>query len=748
MPDQHLDRHVAACCRHVRLGLRLRAALALTTGALSTPLLAAESPAASPVLEEIVVTAAKRSESLQDVPLSVTAISSQMIERAGIVTFLDYATKVPNLTFASGHGISDARSIALRGIQGSNTTGFYIDDMPVPTTLDPRVIDLERIEVLRGPQGSLYGARSMGGTVRLITQAPDTSAFAAKVRTIGSQVDGGGSGYQVDASVNIPIAADRAAVRLTAFGGNDPSFIERSFPNPSDPTSRKTVDVGRKNFHGGMASLLWNVTDNLTIRPMLLTERSTLNGWPLADVTASNLTQARPFDISETVEDEWTYGGVTASYATPIGDVISSTSWFSRRTFEDEDYSEQLAGILGTPLMPANFPTWQPRHSFVEELRFASRFGGPLQLVTGVFIQRSTRNYNQYSSIAGLDESVGGALGTDLVFEEWDQSKNRESAAFGELTYQLTPEWSTTLGLRYSKIKNSFDDTLGGIAAGGLTGGRGTQTESSTTPKIALKYEPTADATYYALASQGFRPGNAQTPPPPTFCGSDYAATGIDPDQISQYDSDSLWNYEVGAKTRLFDRRVTLNAAAYWIDWADLQQTVLFSCGYGYTANAGGARSRGAELELALSPMDGLTLAAGVGYTDAEITASAPLAGARKGEPVQQIAPWTAAVSADYSFPIAGEWRGILHADSSYADHSFSANNNAANPRLRRPYDISNLRFGASTDSLEIVGFVNNIGNTHANLGDNQSQAAELPGRPRILVNPPRTFGVSLTKRW
>src|SRR5579872_476826 len=646
-------------------------ASAVVAFAMAAPGTAAADVPAAPAaqgaeLEEIVVTATKRTESLQQVPLSITAITAQTIERAGIVDFLDYAVKVPNLTFASGHGIVDATNIAIRGIQGGNTTGFYIDEMPVPTTLDPRVIDLERIEVLRGPQGSLYGARSMGGTVRLITQPPDPSAFAGKLHTSGSRVDGGGGGYQVDASLNIPLWADRAAVRLTGFGGNDPSFINRSFPDPNNPATLDTVKTARKDFAGGMVSVLWKVSDSLTVRPMLLTEYSKLNGWPLADYTASTLAQVRPFDIAEKAQDKWTYGGLSVAYSTPVGDVTSATSWLSRQNYENEDYSQQLAAILGTALQPATFPTWQPSHTFVEELRFSSQFKGPVQLIAGVFLERSKDNYNQYSNVPGLDASAGGAFGTDLVFAESHVNSTRESAAFGELTYEFAPHWSTTLGMRYSRTEESFNDALSGIAAGGLSGGTGAQSEHRTTPKLAIKYEPGPDSTYYALASSGFRPGNAQIPPPPNFCASDYASSGLSAEQLRQYKSDSLWNYEIGAKNRLLDRRVSLNAAAFWIRWSDLQQTVLFSCGYPYVANAGAARSRGAELEIAISPHEGLTVSTGIGYTDATITKSSSIAPARVGQPVQQVAPWTISSSVDYSFPLSAQWRGIAHADNSF----------------------------------------------------------------------------------
>ncbi len=699
-------------------------------------------------LQEIVVTATKRAESLQDVPLSITALSGQSMERAGIVDFLDYAVKVPNLTFSSGHGIVDATSIAIRGIQGGGTTGFYIDDMPVPSTLDPRVIDLERIEVLRGPQGTLYGARSMGGTVRMITQAPDLTTFSGKLHTTGSRVEAGGGGFQVDGSVNIPLLVDRLAVRLTGFGGNDGSFINRSFPDPKNPATLDTVKTARKDFAGGMVSLLWKISDQLTVRPMLIEQYTSMNGWPLSDNSAGTLEQLRPFDIAEAVEDKWTYGGVTVSYTTPVGEVTSATSWFSRQDYESEDFSQQLSAIFATPLIPVALPTWQPTHTFVEELRFSSQFSGPVQLVTGIFLQHQQQNYDQYKNVPGLDASSGGTLGTDLVFQESNPTTQRESAAFGELTYQFAAHWFVTAGLRYSRIKEDSNDVVGGLAASGQTGGPGMQSEHRTTPKVALKYEPSSDSTYYALASSGFRPGNSQLAPPPSFCAADYASSGLSPNQLTQYKADSLWNYEIGSKNRLFDRRVSLNTALFWINWDSLQQTVLLSCGFPYVTNAGAARSRGGELELAFSLAEGLTFSTGVGYTDATITKSSPLTQARVGEPVQQIAPWTVSSDLDYTFALTKRWRGIAHLDNSYVDHSFSANNDPLHPRLRPSYDIANVRLGAGNDGYEIMAFVNNVSNTHANLGDNQSQAAELAGRPRILVNPPRTYGLSLTVRW
>jgi iron complex outermembrane receptor protein len=730
----------------------LTRAICVALGVLALPpasIAAEKSPSVSGSLEEVTVSATKREESVHDVPLSITAISADTLERAGVTTFLDYAAKVPAVTFSSGHGLVEGRQIAIRGIQGTNTTGFYIDDMPIDPTIDPRVVDLSRLEVLRGPQGTLYGARSMGGTIRLITEAPDTRDFSARVHGSGSQVqDGGGSGYQLDATINAPLITDHLALRITGYGGDDGSFISRSFPSTPGGSAITTLSVGRNTFAGGTASLFWKVTDDFSVRSTILTQVSSQNGFPLADSTANTMAQARPFDTPELLQDKWTYGGVTIKYVTAVGDITSSSGWFSRTSHEVEDTAQVLSAILGTPLLPTADNTWQPRHSFVEELRFVSRFTGSTQLVAGVFIQRGKSNYNQYWSTPGLNAAFGGALGSDLVYIDWHPTKTRESAGFGELTYKFSDRWSAIFGLRYSKIDSDTQVVQGGPGAGGFPGGASSSSENSTTPKIEIKYEVSADTNFYLLASKGFRPGAPQIPPPPTICASDYANLNITPEALASYKSDSLWNYEIGAKTRALDRRLTINAAAYWIEWKDLQQNLLLTCGYSYTSNVGAARSRGGELEVQAVPIDGLTLSAGIGYTNAEITQASALLPTPVGAPVQQVAPWTVALSADYSFPLTADLRGVVRADNGYTDHSFSASNDVANPRLRPSYDVANLRFGVRAGRWDVMAFVSNLANTHANLGDNESQGAELPGRPRILVNPPRTLGIEGTMRW
>ena len=710
------------------------------------PSYSADEPATA--LQEIVVTSTKREENLQQVPLSVTAISAETIQEAGIRDFGDYARIVPNLTYSAGFGVIAGRTMAIRGVQGLNTTGFYIDDMPVPATLDPLVLDIDRIEVLRGPQGTLYGARSMGGTVRLITEAPDLNEFSARVHGLGSKVYDGGRGYQADTTVNLPVIDNTLAVRINGFIGNTGSFIDRVYPSASNPAVNVSTLTGRNDFNGGSLSILWKPLDDLTIRPFVMTQASYLNGWPLSDVYAGSLIQNRHFDIEENAGDHWTYAGVTINWGLPLGDITSSTGYFNRHAYEIEDVSEWLASASGLGLIASSVWSGSSVHEFVEETRFSSKFPGPVQLIIGVYVNRTGSNYPQYEYAPGINAASGGAFGTDLVYGSEAPGNDDENAIFGEFTYKFAPGWSAILGARESHITTSEYVPWTGILVAGVPGGGGSTTANSFTPKFSLKYAPNDDIEYYATAAKGFRPGNGQVAPPPTFCGADYTSTGLTPAALSMYGADSLWSYELGTKTQWLEHRLTVNAAAYQINWSELQQQSRFACGFTFLVNAGAARSRGGEIEVAALAAPGLQFTLGVGYEDAVITASSPQLETTVGSPVQQVAPWTVSSSVEYTHHLVGNWEGLGRIDYSYTDHSFSANEDPANPRLRQSYSLTNVRIGGKDRQYEIDGFINNLFNVHANLSDDASEAGEDPGRPRILVNPPRTFGLEGTVRF
>lgn len=700
----------------------------------------------SATLQEVVVTATRRAESAQAVPMSITALSAKKLETAHVETFQDYARLVPNLSYASGLGVFD-RPIAIRGIYGSGTTAIYLDDMPIGF-VDPRVVDLDRIEVLRGPQGTLFGSDSMGGAIRLITVAPDTAGFSGNASAEGSTLQAGTSGYQVSGTTNIPLIEDKAAARLTLYNGEDGSFINREWPDLSNPAVLDHKKVAGNEFTGVYLSGLVKVTPDLTIRVTGLGQQTLANGFPLSDYNPGTLTQLRLFDIPETARNRWGIVGLTVTYDAPIGTLTSSTSYFNGKTVQSEETSDYIALVFGTPPVPASSLVWNPDHTFTQELRFVSKLSGPLQFIGGLYFHEDGSDFVQYINPTGLNAASGGALGTDLIVLYDSVTDSKESAAYGELTYHLSKAWSVTGGLRYSRLQENTFVTETGIVAAGSPNFYGTQKQNVLTRKFDIQYQPTDDLNLYALASQGFRPGSPQEAPPEYFCGADYAAAGLTPADLSTYKSDSIWNYEVGEKSTFLDRRLRVDSAVYWLDWKGIQQYAGFQCGYDFTVNAGAARSRGAELELDAVPIDNLNVSLGLGFINAKITATSPEAFTRVGEPVQNTAPWTASLGADYSFPLAGRFQGFAHADYSYTDHSFSATNSQAQPRLREPYQLVDLRTGVTNGSWDLALFVNNLFNVHANLGDFRAESAELPGRIRWLINPPRKIGLQAVYRW
>lgn len=701
-------------------------------------------------LEEVVVTAQKRTQSVQEVPMSISVLSAETIEIAGLTNFNQYAKMIPNLTFSysSGQGVTTSRAISIRGIQGAGTTGFYVDDIPLVAGVDPYSLDLARVEVLRGPQGTLYGARSMGGTMRLITREPQVSSTNVSALAQMSTIEDGGNGYQLNGNANVGIG-DSVAMRVSGFTLTSGGFIDRRFPDSQNSSEFRTVEnVAEQDIVGGSVSFLWKASDNFTVRPLFMYQKSERNGLPLGDIDAGNKTQQRLFDIPEKANDEWMLSGLSMTWHTPFGDIVSASSYFDRDVAELEECSDWTADILGySPAIATAIPVESPQRQFVQELRFASKFAGDLQLVTGLYYSDGKQGFESNWIVPGIDEANGGVFGTDLAYLTDNPRYSREKAAFGELTYSFAEQWEGTIGVRYSDSWQRVTRASDGIFNGGASYFEMESSESSVTPKAVLAFKPGDSQTYYALASKGFRPGGPNSPLP--GCDADLAALGLTPENASSFKSDSLWNYEVGAKLENSNGRLSVRGALFYIDWNDtIQEVRLPTCGFTFRGNVGSARSQGGELEIVAAPIDGLALTAGIGYTDAKITGSAPGVAAQPGDPVQQVAPWTGTASGQYEFPLTTGLNGLIRADLSYTDRSFSASVDQFNPRVREAYELANLRLGVVGETWQALAFVENLTNERPNLADNQSQAAELDGRPRIMTTPPRTYGIEVRYRF
>jgi outer membrane receptor protein involved in Fe transport len=561
-------------------------------------------------------------------------------------------------------------------------------------------------------------------------------------------------------------------------------------------------NVAAIDTYGGSASLTIKAGDAVTITPRIMMQRADYNGLPLGDFNATpengigfpapsgpynlpsplnttDFNQARFFDVPEGGSDWWDLYSLTVHWNTGVGELVSSTSYFDRTVNETEDESEFVwaaitAGACGPP------PCLNPPHpgpiqeikdyqSFVQEIRFASALSGPLQFVVGAFYSDfhgriPFASLYPPATVPELDNTLtGGAPNNssgipNLVFAQDYNTDIQEPAVFGELYYNITPALKATAGLRWYQVKATSHGYEEGLATGTfdtVIGPEATTKQSGTNPKFELDYQFTPDQMVYGLASKGFRPGGVVPIVPPGTAGTPNdcvaALAAVNPSLKIQdtrsYQSDSLWNYELGAKTAWLDHRIILNAAAFDIRWSNIQQQILLGCGFQFISNAGAAESKGGELDLRARATDHLDVSLGVGYQDAKITEKGnspqPV-----GSPVFQVPDWTGNGALTYTLPITSGWNSVSVIDYSYVGSSYSANNNPTEPRKRPAYRLLNARFAFAHGATELALVGKNLTNEVTNLADNRSIAAEVPGRPRLFLNQPRTIGIEVTQRF
>ena len=743
-------------------------------------------PVQAQVIEEIIVTATKRETSLQDTPMSITALGEFELQRIGAEGIFDYGVKIPNLGFSNeADGRFNSGSPAIRGVAGGGVvgaTGFYIDDIPVPEYMNPRVSDISRVEVLRGPQGTLYGARSMGGTVRVITKQADADEFDGYLGASISDVKEGDINWRVDGSVNAPIVEGVLGARALFYYAQNSGVFDRVHIAGSNRPAFNTVNnIDDDEFYGGAISFVWNAADNISIRPRFMYQRTDSDNLPLADLSPGSFDVPRHNNIEEPGEEEWWLASVTVNIDTGFGEIVSTTAGFDRKIEEYEDQTGTLDGLifaasgLPEPHIPSFVYEEEEDTSFVHETRLIADFGDlPFDGVAttlGVFYEDREHILNYPPSFApginaqftGILNSIltgiapgfpvpvpPGLLGSDLVFHTYDDKDTEEIAVFGELTLRLSDSLRLTAGARWSETTIEFSADRGGFVNGGPAVVMPPKRSSSrVVPKVLMELDVTEDLLVYGSASKGFREGGVNMPVPVAFCAAELADLGITNEDVATFESDSLWNYELGMKSSLFDDRVNLNISAFNINWDNTLQTNRLACGFQYVANSGSAKNKGVEVELQAAPVEGLNISMGFGYTDAKITKGDDLIGTVKGDRILQVPEVTFNAAAEYSFPLFADWEGYVRGDYSYYDDSLSANNASGTipPRVRDSFELLNFRIGAyQAGSWHVALFMKNATNDHANLSDNRSIAAEKPGRPRIVTNRPRSFGIEVRK--
>src|SRR5580692_8097917 len=556
-------------------------------------------------IPDIVVTARKTTERLQDTPMSVVVITADTIEKTSATTLEDLGRETPGLTVVSA--APGQNQVILRGLSGNNTVGFYLDDTPLsigignavqPTNfdMDPALFDLDRVEVLRGPQGSLYGASYFGGTVRYITNQPNLTEEHVTAKVTASGTEDGGFNEEVDGLINQPIVPGYLAVRAMLFDRNNSGYIDQ---HPTDPNNYLAVlpgpvdrDINTEQTFGGRIAIKAKPIDKFS---------ATLAAYyQHMDLGAPFTFDSPPGSFSDPIQSrlvrEPSTDQVQLYTLTLQGDVqpvsiTSSTSYMDRYVLNAEDDSKDLYYFFPQgAVYPSTLYAEAGNHNFVEEMR-ASGGGGPVHGVVGLFYAHAVAHGILNWPTTPQYEA---AFGSEPVYYNWNDFLDVQKAAFGELNIDLAPGLQATLGDRIYRQSQRYGVYINGVLNGGVTtpASYSTSEVSGTTPKYGLSYHITPDAMTYATVSKGYREGGPLFPFPST-CNGDLANLGLS-GAPTAYKPDSIWNYELGAKTEWLDHRLTINGAVYYIDWTNIQQTItLPTCSFVFTGNFGTASSKG-----------------------------------------------------------------------------------------------------------------------------------------------------------
>lgn len=759
---------------------RLSTALVVIAGGLNgaTAIAQSDSPEHGPVLGDIIVTARKQgAENVQNVPSSIQVLGDEALQKQQISSFNDYFRQVPSLA-AINQGPGQTQ-IVMRGVttgrithaqpQNKSTTGLYIDDIPASSGAfnpDLGLFDVARVEVLRGPQGTLYGAGAMSGAIRIITNEPDTKKLAVLLDGTVAGVTDGGTDYSAKGMVNIPVS-DTFAVRATGYYTRNAGFIDN-------------VVSGQKNYnsdkvYGGRIGAKWQPTDRLTARVNFLYQKLDSNGRPaefaVGDpavsavaapgeyTTITNKRQVVKF-VDDPFKDRILIGNGVIEYDFGGAELTSSTSYFNRRYTNMLDDTYRVRLKLGptqadgvTPLV-APFRNRSRMYSWVNETRVATKGDGPLKGVAGVYAYYQKESFVQDEITPGLDALTAFfGIGTaadfgaqpNSIFDGTQQIKQRQLAAFGEVTWELTDQLSLLAGLRAFDFKQDFDLHYAGLANDGITTKSSSIKESGLNPKFEVTYKPSSQFLAYATAAKGFRLGGVNEPVPTsgvfgTNCGADLASRGLTslPDTFK---SDSLWNYEAGVKSK-FAQRVTFNASVYQIDWKDIQTSAFLPCGFATVVNAGTVRSRGVELEMAFAVARGLTVNFGGSFTDSKLVKTTLAFDAQPGDRVPNVPRWLLTGSFDYEQPVGDSATAFVRGDIQYSSSAYSDFQSVASA-VRVPSSASgNLFVGLRRDPWEISLFAKNITDSRVVVGvNNDRNTPDL-----FTVARPRTVGINL--RW
>lgn len=712
------------------------AVLAMSAGSLSA---AEEAGVDKNIFEEITVTASKRgAQSVQDIPNNISAIGAMQLEQINAEGIDDIARHVAGLEIQNG-GPANKR-VQIRGLSGNAQVSVYMDEVPFLSNIGANVaqtdvlpFDLNRVEVLRGPQGTLYGGGSQGGTIRYITNKPDSGSFAGSVRgDVGLRSRGAGEQYSIDGMLNIPVVEDKMAFRLVGFYRDFDGYVDLP-----ELGSSGAVDTNTQENYGGRALLSFQIAENTDFLATAIYQRT--NVGDSSFVTENSDSRGGP--IKEPFFDDLTMYNATLNHEFDVGTLTATGSYFRREALYVFDVSQFVGGA------PASVNQKGPEDGFSAEVRFASNLDGPLQFILGGFYQK--HKAAAISQAFFLDPETGLVPADPTsFFDTRSERENTNKSIFGEVTFEASERLSLVGGIRLFKM-DTWSQASVIISPFGPPGVED-PLQSDTGTKIAAKaqafYEWTDDILTYLTFSQGFRRGGANNPA--LTAGGVPVSTGFDPDYVD--------NFEFGWKTQFMDKQVTFNGAVYYMRFKDIQVGLLSdNQALGYTTNSGTANLYGLELETVFRPdtMEGFSLSMNMTLADQKLAEdAADLAtnnqAGMDGERLPSTSTFSAGAVMEQRFDLSGY---DVHANisASYGGtartHFSDRAVNGAGETMNRAFGnfvLVNAQFGIEGDGWRASLYAKNLLNKREPVG---WRVETNPGiADRIITTQPRVIGVNV----
>ena len=736
------------------------------------PVVAAETAGESASIDEIVVTANKlNAVKVLDTPISIQAIGGDSLKSAGSSAFMDIAGEIPGLA-VQDLGPGDKKYV-IRGINstGDSTTGVYYGEAVISGSnandgggmeSDIRLFDLDRVEVLRGPQGTLYGAGSMSGTIRFIPKSPDLNSMNGYLSVEGSNTDHGSGNYNVNGAGNLPIIDGMLALRLVGWQIHDSGYINQVRVG----TIGEVKGVNNDDVSGGRASLRFQPTENLTLDASYTGQSETSDGSSrytpsgVASWGGPGIPSVQGCDLCNTDvtrspwSDRLSIFGLTATYKMATGTLTGTTNQYNRKLDFNFDSTPILVSF-GVPV-PAESMEPQTRDVNSTELRYASDFASPVNFVAGAYRQYETNdltvNVVTTNDLGVPDGPFSTANSQDALnfpgvghtfFGRTDDRTTTQYAGFGEVTWKITPDLAVVGGLRYfsEKLEGVQEQThpFGGFPPGPtlVSDADPTITYNKVTYKVNISYKFNESVLAYATVSTGFRGG-----------GLNAVSEPFEPIPRS-FAPDTLTNYELGAKGRLFDGLLDYQVDAYLIHWNNIQiQETTADGAFPFTGNAGTAQVKGTEFEFTARPIQYLKASFAGSYQHAYLTSdnaaavkSNPTLGVT-GEDIPDVPKVQFSLGLNYTRPIYNDWSGMVATDINYrgSENSYFASNPFNIPLAS--YTLLNLRFGVLNGPWTVTAFARNLTDKRAQISAiNSSQDPEA-----LLTVRPRTIGLTINR--